>query len=224
MSIADFFRPVDLRVPLLGLFLILGMNTDSHGLRMIEMSEDTKKTRSEPEMRRISLKLPLRQPALHWTFMSEEEYLAGKLTLRIVHEDDTTEVILFEDGKIAEGWKVLVLPDTPMAGEVYFGFESTIKYVTSSSDILEIELHVKKDLDGIGERRTGVLSKGIYKARGTHSKLDNEYEVSDNLNSLVPRRVLVGLQQMFEFRAVLQNWEQQWKLDISGREGWLDPE
>lgn len=203
---------------------VMGTVPVAHGLRTIEMSEEVQRETSEPEMRRVVLKLPLRQPALHWTFMSKEDYLAGKLVLRFVRGEETTEIVVFEDGKIREGWNLLVFLETPGAGEVYFGIESSKKYTTSSADMVEIELHVKSDLEGIGERRTGILPKGVYKSRGRYSKLDNEYEVSDKLNAMLSRGILLGLQKAFEFRAVLGDWDEQWKLNITGREGWIEAE
>ena len=202
--------------------IVMVMGTSANALHMTKMPENLQTTTAGPQMRKISLKLPLQQPAFHWTFMNKEEYLAGKLVLRIKRGDEIAEINIFEDGKISKGWKALSLPDNPKAGEVYFGFESSEKYATEPNDILEIELHVNKDLKGIGAMQTGVLPKGIYKAQGTYSGLIDEYKVSENIKG-VPKETLDKLKKMYEFKAFLENWKQQWNLNITGNDGWLPP-
>lgn len=51
-------------------------------LHMTEMPANIQTKAKEARERTISLKLPLLQPAYHWTFMSREDFLSGKLLLR----------------------------------------------------------------------------------------------------------------------------------------------
>ena len=39
----------------------------------------------------------------------------------------------------------------------------------------------------------------------------------------VPKETLDKLKKMYEFKAFLENWKQQWKLNITGDDGWLPP-
>ena len=82
-------------------------------LHMTKMPQDLQTTVADPQKRQISLKLPLRQPVFHWTFMSKEEYLEGKLILRIKRGDKTTAITIFENGKITKGWKPTPVPKNP---------------------------------------------------------------------------------------------------------------
>ena len=88
---------------------------------MMNMPAPMQTTNPEPQMRTISLKLPLRQVQYHWTFMSREEFLAGKLVLRVIRSDTTNEIVVFESGRMSEGWEAIKL-SVPNAGEIYFGF------------------------------------------------------------------------------------------------------
>jgi RNA polymerase sigma factor (sigma-70 family) len=177
----------------------------------------------EPCARRLSLKLPLLQPKFHWTFMSRADFLAGKLVVRIRRGQQTTEIVVFENGTISQGWEAIAVPPPPEAGEIYFGFISSQPYLTAPGDELEIELHVLKDLLGIGALQTGVLPAGTYKAHGTYSLLTDEYKVPDALKSL-PSETIEKLREMARFRAFLESWEPRWPLQITSEEGWLDPE
>lgn len=90
----------------LACIIVMTMGTSVNALYMTKMPEDLQTTVAEPQERQISLKLPLRQPVFHWTFMSKEEYLEGKLILRIKRGDKTTAITIFENGKITgdDGW------------------------------------------------------------------------------------------------------------------------
>lgn len=176
----------------------------------------------EPRMRCISLKLPLLQPRFHWTFMRKADFLAGKLVVRVRRGQQTSQFIVFENGIISEGWEAMTLPPNPKAGEIYFGFISSQPCLTAPGDELEIELHVDKDLLGIGALQTGVLPAGIYQARGTYSLLTDEYKVPAALKDM-PQETIEKLRQMSEFKAFLENWEPRWPLQITAEEGWLDP-
>lgn len=153
--------------------------------------------------------------------MSKSDYLAGKLILRIKQGEKITEIVIFEDGRISAGWQTIPLPENLKAGEIYFGFESIKPYLTAPNDNIELELHVVKDLDGIGALQTGFLPAGIYKAQGTYSMLTNEYQVPDEFKAM-PEETIEKLKKATEFRAFLEDWDTKWPLQITGNEGWLD--
>ncbi len=190
---------------------------------MIKMPKELQTTIVEPQMRRISLKLPLRQPVFHWTFQSEKDLLAGKLVLSISRNGETTEIVVFENGHMSKGWEPIIAPVNPKAGETYFGFQSSEKYATAPNDKLTIELYVKQDLDGIGPLETGVLPAGTYKAQGSYSGLLDEYKVPDPSKN-TPKETLDKIRKMREFKAFLENWESQWSLRITSNQGWLPAE
>lgn len=206
--------------------IVMVMGSAVNALHMTKMPANLQTTKAEPLMRKISLKLPLQQPMFHWTFMSKEEFLAGKLVLRITRKDQTVEIIIFENKKLSDGWELIEfkLPGIPKAGECYFGIQSSKKYATAPNDKLEIELHVKKDLKGIGALQTGILPAGTYKSRGTYSGLLDKYKVPNRLKNAPKKRfILDQLRKTYEFRAFLENWKQQWELKITGEKGWLSP-
>jgi len=78
-------------------------------------------------------------------------------------------------------------------------------------------------LDGIGALQTGILPAGIYKAQGTYSLITDEYRVPDALKSM-PAETIEKLKKVYEFKAFLESWQPQWPLQITGDEGWLEPE
>ena len=137
--------------------------------------------------------------------------------MRITRNGQTAEIIICENGQFSEGWEPLSLPPNPKAGELYFGFQSATKYATSPDDQLEIELHVAKDLDGIGADQTGILPAGIYKAKGTYSGLLDEYKAPASLT----KELADKMRKMYEFKAFLENWREQWDLRITSDEGWM---
>ena len=159
----------------------------------------------------------------HWTFQSKKDLLAGKLIIRIKRNGKTTEIVIFENGHMTEGWEPMPIPVQPKAGEIYFGFLSSKKYRTAPNDKLEIELYVKQDLDGIGPLETGILPAGTYKAQGVYSGLLDEYKVTDQLKGL-PKETLDNLRKVYEFKAFLENWSSQWSLKITDDQGWLPDE
>ena len=188
--------------------LIFAAGTSAYALHMAKMPKQLQTTIAEPRMRTLSLKLPLRQPMFHWTFMSRKQFLAGRLVLRITRNGQTAEITICENGQFLEGWEPLSLPRdpktgepcNPKAGELYFGFQSTTKYATAPDDQLEIELHVVKDLDGIGADQTGILPAGTYKAKGTYSGLIDEYKVPASL----PKELADKMRKMYSSRHSLR--------------------
>ena len=205
----------------LSVLLVLAAVSPAYALRMTKMPKTLQTTNAEPRMRTISLKLPLRQAEFHWTFLSREALLAGRLVLRIIRNASTNEIVIFEGGQMRAGWEAMSLPN-PKAGEIYFGFKSSQKYATAPNDRLELELQVKQDLKGIGPVQKGVLPAGTYKARGTYSGLLDEYKISDQLKR-APKETISKLRQVYEFTAFLENWQEQWDLRITSEEGWLSP-
>jgi len=194
----------------------------AYALRMTKMPEELQTKTTTPRDRSISLKLPLRQPVFHWKFLSKKDCLAGKLLLRITRAGRSTTITIFEDGKFSKGWEPMPLPDLG-ADQLYFGFLSSKKYPTAPGDRIEIEFHVKKDLEGMGPTQTGILPAGIYKAKGSYSGLLDEYALPDEGKGL-PDETVATLRKMYEFRALLENWRSQWILKITGNDGWLTPE
>jgi len=165
-----------LYLPSLALIFVLVMPV--FALYMTDTPKNLQTKVQEPCERAISLKLPLLQPAFHWTFMSREDFLSGKLLLRIIRNEQSNEIIIFENGQFSDGWQAMPLPQAPGRGEIYFGFISTRKYLTAPGDKLELELTVTKDLPGIGGIQTGVLPAGKYTSKGTYSWLVDEYDTT----------------------------------------------
>jgi len=214
------FKVPTLKTCTLAVAIVLMAATSADALRMTKMPQELQTTTIEPRMRTIYLKLPLRQPVFHWTFQSKKDLLAGKLVLRINRNEKTTEIVIFENGIVSEGWEPITLPANPKAVEVYFGFQSSKKYATAPNDKLTVELYVKEELDGIGPLETGILPAGTYKAQGTYSGLLDEYKVPDQLKD-VPKETVDKLRKAYEFKAVLENWKSQWTLKITSDKGWL---
>lgn len=177
---------------------------------------------SEPIERTLSIKLPLLQPRFHWTFYRQVDLLAGKLSLRIIRNQQTQEIVIFQDGKFSEGWTSMPFPQ-PKVGEVYFSFQSSHKYLTTPSDRLEIELEVVQDLDGIGALQTGYLPAGRYRSSGTYDLVTDEYEVPEAFKSMPPE-VVEKMRENLQFKAMVETWDTSWPLVITGEQGWLEGE
>lgn len=209
------------KTSLLLAFSFLTAGSLGYALPALKMPQVMQTTNMDPQLRSISLKLPLRQVKFHWTFMSREEFLAGRLVLRIMRSDQTNAIIIFEQGRISDGWEAISLPN-PKAGEIYFGFKSTRPYQTAPGDRLELELQVKQDLSGIGPEEKGILPAGIYQAHGAYSGLLDEFKVPAQLKD-APAETLNKLRQDYDHAAFLENWQDQWDLRITGQEGWLAP-
>jgi len=211
------------------LFCILALGGTAYGLRMTEMPASMQTKVTDPVPRFLTLKLPLQQETFHWTFMKKDDFLAGKLVLNVTRGGKKQEIVIFENGKFAEGWGA---PATPVnmktdagakVGELYFQFESQKKYDTAPGDEVELVLTVKKDLDGIGPMNTGVLTAGEYRAKGRYSGLIDEYQVSEQMKNM-PKETVDKLRQVYSNKAFLENWQEQWPLRITGEQGWLSPQ
>lgn len=193
----------------------------AQALRMTDMPIELQTKNAEPVDRMLSLKLPLRQPVFHWTFHSRRDFLAGRLVLHVLRDGKSTPITIFDDGKFSDGWEAIDL-QIPKAGEIYFGFQSSKKYPTAPRDRLRIELLVTKDLGGIGPTQTGVLPAGAYTSEGSYSGLIDAYALIGQAKNL-PKETVAKLRRAYEFKAFLENWEQQWSLKVTGEEGWLTP-
>jgi hypothetical protein len=198
-------------------------------LQMTDMPRNMQTEVKEPRERAISLKLPLLQPRFHWTFMSREDFLSGKLVLRVIQEGQSNDIVIFESGKLSDGWEAMPVTGS-RKGEIYFGFISTRKYLTALGDKLELELAVRKDLAGIGAMQTGILPAGTYKSRGTYSGLIDEYDTSVFSERLAKegkkspaeqKELLNKLRAICEHKAFLESWKDQWPLKITSEKGWL---
>lgn len=228
--ITDSSVKVPYKIYLLSLAVIFVLEIPVLALKMTKMSETMQAEVREPRERSISLKLPLQQPRFHWTFMSREDFLSGKLLLRIMRDGQSNEIVIFEKGLFSDGWEAMPLPNDPNKGEIYFGFISTRKYLTAPGDKLELELTVTKDLLGVGALQTGTLPAGKYKSRGTYSGLIDEYDITLLAQELAKegkmpaeeQQVLLDkLRAMYEYKAFLQSWIDQWPLKITSQKGWL---
>lgn len=230
-SIIGYTRLVR-RIYLFLLGAVLSMVMPVFGLYMPGMSKNIQTKVQEPRERTISLKLPLLQPAFHWTFMSREDFLSGKLILRIVRNGRSFEIVIFENGQFHDGWEAMPLPEAPGRGEIYFGFISTRKYLTAPGDKLELELTVAKDLLGIGAIETGILPAGKYTSKGTYSGLIDEYDTmpwgkelsKEGMPPEEQQALLDKLRAMCEYKAFLESWTDQWPLMITSEKGWLPDE
>jgi hypothetical protein len=199
-------------------------------LYMTNTPENIQTKIKEPRERTISLKLPLLQPTFHWTFMSREDFLSGKLLLRIIRGGQVSEIVIFEKGQFTDGWEAMPLSPVPEQGEIYFGFISTRTYLTAPGDKLELELTVNKDLPGVGALQTGILPAGKYKSRGTYSWLIDEYDTTLLAQELAKEgkktpaeqeALLDKIRQMYNYKAFLESWTDRWPLNITGEKGWL---
>jgi hypothetical protein len=202
-------------------------------LQMTEMPQNGQTKVKEPRERTISLKLPLLQPRFHWTFMNREDFLSGKLLLRIIRDGQSNEIVIFEKGRFSDGWEAMPMTSMPDKGEIYFGFISTHKYLTAPGDKLELELTVIKDLPGIGAIQTGTLPAEKYESRGTYSWLTDEYDTTllakelskeGKISPIEQETLFNKLREMCEHKAFLESWKDQWPLIITSEKGWLSEE
>lgn len=191
---------------------------------------------SEPIDRRLYFKLPLEQVRFHWRFLERDAFLAGSLTLRIIRDGAVDSIVVFQNGAVAEGWAPI--PQTGTTGEIYFGFESSMRYATAPGDSLEIELVALEPLTGIGAYQQGTLPAGRYLSTGSFSSLTDDDSAQwirmiammkgiprDELESMPEiqalRERLSAIEGRMEYMAFMECWRQPWSLTITAEEGWL---
>lgn len=226
----------------------LGLPNTAHGLQAGRPPLQT--TIAEPVARPLYLKLPLAGVRFHWCFVNRDEVLSGKLTLEVRRGETTNEIVIFEGGAITPGWDAS-LSGSPCAGEFYFLFVSTTRYLTAPGDELELELIVPQDLEGIGAYQAGILEAGTYRTAGTYLDLRDvpdlpeasvrrsEAEFTDSLiqvgntqeeidAALRGRQKALSMQartpNVFGTVAFLGCWENAWPLKITYHEGWTTPQ
>jgi len=209
--------------------LVAALTIPAFALNSTEMSPKAQTQKKEPVKRSIALKLPLQQADFHWVFGNRDDFLAGKLMLRIVHVDKSEDIVIFENGKLSDGWQLM--PTPPSVGDgAYFGFVSTKKYATVPGDALALELTVTKDLDGIGPTETGVLPAGKYTTKGIFSGLTDEIDLSALTAEITKKhgkltdednKLITKMHEMNDYKAFCENWTTQWPLKITGDKGWL---
>ena len=187
--------------------------------------------------RTLYFKLPIAQTRHHWRFADRDAFLRGRLTLRIVRNDGEQVIVVFDAGNLTPGWDLI---ESGPAQEAYFGFESTTRYMTGSSDSLEVELEVPEDLPGVGPRVSGVLRSGQYRASGSYSVLIGYWSETwleaiaelegiplAELESMPEAKALVErLNESTtppELSAAIQCWHSAWDVVETGP-GWLTDE
>jgi hypothetical protein len=157
--------------------------------------------------RDVYFKLPLEQPRFHWRFTDREAFLAGRLSLSITSSDGRRQdIVVFDDGAIADGWHEISGPQDD--GSMYFGFSSTVDFLTASRDSIEVELVVLEDLHGVGAWNEGVLPAGRYVASASYSTLTGK------------RWFDWITQERNDPTAYISCWHQTWPLEITRNEGW----
>lgn len=187
-------------------------------------------------LRQLYFKLPLTQPRFHWRFSDVEAFLGGRLTLRIIRDGVAESIVVFDQGVISQGWAPI---GSGPPDEIYFGFRSSRRYMTTVRDSLEIELVAAEDLWGIGDRISGFLPAGTYRATGSYSHLtgyasDRWLPVVSQVEQ-VPLEVLEAMPETqalvkrlndmpneLDSQAIMECWRQAWPLEPRGA-GWLSP-
>ncbi len=66
------------------------------------------------------------------------------------------------------------------------------------------------------------MQNGGYTSNGNYSGLIDEYTISEQMKNL-PQETVAKLRKAYEFKAFLENWEEQWSLRITSEAGWLNP-
>jgi hypothetical protein len=159
-------------------------------------------------MRTLYFKLPIEGARFHWRFLDSAAFLSGELTLRILNKGHDQTLVVFRDGKIQDGWKMI--GDAQPDGSVYFGFETNERIRTKADDSLVITLKATKDLLGRGPYSEGVLPAGVWQMSGSYSSIYGErWNPIDYI-------VLSGSPPA----AYLQCWTGVWPITITKSEGW----
>lgn len=163
--------------------------------------------------RTVYFKLPIAGTRYHWTFLDRRAFLSGELTLRILNisRDRDTTLVIFQHGKIAEGWKMI--GDERGDSSFYFGFSTKRRFATAVGDSLIVTLTATEDLRGHGPHSQGTLAAGTWVATGTYSGLYG--------GTLNPFRDIVRAGG--PPRAFLECWDTSWVLTNASDTGWMGP-
>lgn len=119
--------------------------------------------------RTLYFKLPIEGVRFHWHFLDPDAFFAGELTLRIINKDRDETLVVFRDGEMFDGWRMI--GDGGPDGAIYFGFETDDRVRTSPSDSLIITLTAVQDLGGRGRYQEGTLPAGTWTMTGIFSSL-----------------------------------------------------
>jgi hypothetical protein len=159
--------------------------------------------------RTLYFKLPIEGARYHWRFLDPEAFLSGELTLRILNKDHDQTLVVFRDGRIQDGWKMI--GDARPRDGFYFGFSTSDRIRTKADDSLIVTLKATKDLLGQGPHSEGVLSAGVWQMSGSYSSIyGGRWRPLD-------RAVLRGRPPI----AYMQCWTGVWPITITKREGWM---
>jgi hypothetical protein len=128
-------------------------------------------------------------------------FLSGKLTLDIHGAEGIESITVFEGGNISEGWSALGCRTEEDPTQIYFGFDSTRKYLVADEDCVDMVLLVPEDLAGVGPHTRGILGAGEYRSSNTVKVFFTDDE-----------------------RAFLREkeWAPQWDLYITDYAGWME--
>jgi hypothetical protein len=160
--------------------------------------------------RTLYFKLPIDGTRFHWIFLDRHAFFSGELTLRIVNvaRDRDQTIVIFRNGRITTGWKVI--DDEPGDTSAYFGFSTEQRFATAVGDSVIVTLTAPQDLPGQGPYSQGTLPKGVWVASGTYTGL-----YGGTLNPLF---------DMVRWReppiAFLSCWDTTWVLRDVRDEGW----
>lgn len=221
-----------MRFVLIGLALLLSLNP-AYALNTIYLPAELQSPNANPVPRTLYLKLPLQQADSDWVFTNTDDVLAGGLELRIIRNNQVVEdIIIFSQGVFAKGWYP-ILPPVPTAPHaMYFGFMSTIPYKTAPGDKLVLRFEVAKPLKGIGPNSSGLLPRGLYVSSGGYSGLVDTFDITktEQYKNIVQSRLSVEDKQaiiqelhgLYNKKAFMNAWTEQWSLSITTNSGWLD--
>lgn len=158
--------------------------------------------------RTLYFKLPIEGAQFHWEFLDPQAFLSGELTLRILNENRDQTLVVFRNGRMHDGWKMIGEPRPD--GGFYFGFETTDRIRTKADDSLIVTLKATKDLLGRGPFSEGVLPAGSWQMSGTYSSI---YGGRWNPIDFIVRSGDPPV-------AYMECWVGVWPITITKREGW----
>ncbi|MCU0633600.1 MAG: hypothetical protein MUE41_01900 [Gemmatimonadaceae bacterium] len=158
--------------------------------------------------RTLYFKLPIDGDRYHWEFLDSAAFPSGELTLRIINRNRDQTLVVFRDGKLHDGWKMIGEPRR--GGAFYFGFSTTDRIRTKATDSLIVTLRATTDLPGRGPYSEGVLAAGVWQMTGTYSALyGGRWHPLDFF-------VLGGDPPV----AYMECWAGVWPVTITKAEGW----